>query len=49
MRTYLKKNGEFEHIRLAEQALGKSLKGTKRVVHHVDKNGLNASPHNLVL
>jgi HNH endonuclease len=38
----------FEHIAVAEKALGRKLpKGS--VVHHVDENPLNNSPTNLVI
>lgn len=47
---YVTIDGEriFEHIAVAEKALGKKLpKGT--IVHHADENRLNNSPDNLVV
>ena len=43
------KNGYvLEHTLLAEKALGRKLKGTERV-HHVDGDGKNNRPGNLVI
>jgi len=38
----------YEHILIAEKALGKYLP-EGAVVHHIDENGLNNSPNNLVI
>ena len=43
-----KRGRVFEHILVAEKAMGKYLpKGA--VVHHIDENGLNNAPGNLVV
>lgn len=39
---------KFEHVRVAEHALGKTLPA-KAVVHHVNGNGLDNRPSNLVI
>jgi hypothetical protein len=44
------KNGvsKFEHIEVAERALGRSLP-SGAIVHHIDKNRMNNAPTNLVI
>src|SRR5882672_9312237 len=45
---YVWLSGKFEHVRIAESALGKLLP-EKAVVHHIDGNRKNNNPNNLVV
>jgi len=46
--AYRHSNGKYEHITVAERAIGKLLPKDARV-HHVDENRLNNAPTNLVI